>query len=269
MKFRKNNLILLVSLVTLLTVFLPMQVKATPEDLKEYYPYAYVYMSVDEIAKIPEEDRLDITIDVMSGPSEASEVLLKLELGDVVEKRSTKGEWTKVITKNRAEGYVQDRYLKTPKQDMTKYRLVAAAVITKVGSSESRNFNIAKAASKINGLHLDVEELYDWFKVVGNANKANGYKIAPVIIKKKSAEGYGGGICQESTALYNTIYDIGIEPIIIYHHTLTSSYVKKGMDATIAYPKKNFTFKNTAGFPLMFESYAEDGQAVMLAYEEY
>ena len=82
MKNRKN-LILLVSLATLLTIFLPMQVKATTE---EEYPYAYVYMQKG-------------TLNVRAEPSTSATITEKLHIGDVVEKRTiTKDGWSKVIT---------------------------------------------------------------------------------------------------------------------------------------------------------------------------
>ena len=103
--------------------------------------------------------------------------------------------------------------------------------------------------------------------VVGPASEENGYKKANIILNGKYVKGFGGGVCQVSTAVYNCIYKIGIEPTEHHNHSKASSYVEKGMDATVAYPNKNFVFINTCEYPIMFEAYTDEGQVVIVAYK--
>ena len=79
--------------------------------------------------------------------------------------------------------------------------------------------------------------------------------------------GYGGGVCQVSTAVYNCIYKIGILPTQHHHHTLESSYVAKGMDATVSFPGKNFVFTNTKDYAITFFAYTDGPQVVVEAYK--
>ena len=230
MKNRKN-LILLVSLATLLTIFLPMQVKATTE---EEYPYAYVYMQKG-------------TLNVRAEPSTSATITEKLHIGDVVEKRTiTKDGWSKVITSTGKEGYVFDKYLKPATKDWRKYKIV----------------------SVIDGLILKPGEKFDWFDVVGDANKEKGYKLATMYKNRKSVLAYGGGVCQVCITLYNAINDLGIVPTEKKEHSKSPGYVREDMvDTTIAYPTKNFAFVNTCDFTITFETFAEKGESVVLAYE--
>ena len=50
-----------------------------------------------------------------------------------------------------------------------------------------------------------------------------------------------------------------------------STYVEKGMDATVSFSNdkknlKNFVFTNTKEYPIMFEAYANGPQVVVVAY---
>ena len=161
MKFRKTNLLLFLSTMALL-IIAPITVHATPE---EEYPYAYVYMQKG-------------TLNVRAEPSTSATITEKLHIGDVVEKRTTtKDGWSKVITSTGKEGYVFDKYLKPATKDWRKYKIVSAEVaISK--SNANRDYNIAKAAGVIDGLILKTGEKFDWFDVVGDANKEKGYKLA-------------------------------------------------------------------------------------------
>lgn len=214
-------------------------------------------------------------LNVRQQPSTQSMVIEKLEPGEIVTiiQKNDMNEWTQVQTKEGIVGFVKSEYLQIAFSDSNKYELLAVAVITKTdGSSENRNYNMARAASFINGIILQPEEEFAWYTtqntegVVGPASKENGYKEAPIIVSGKPKMGYGGGVCQVSTALYNCINKLEIQPIVHYHHSLTSTYVEEGMDATVSYPNKNFVFKNTKDYPILFEVYTDGPQVVAAAY---
>lgn len=212
-------------------------------------------------------------LNVRKGPSTRYKVISKLKPGEIVTvEYTTKNGWSKVELADGSEGYVSNDYIVIPDIDLEEYELISAAVITSQSSSENRDFNMARACESIDGLVLEPEDEFDWFGdedtqgVVGSADKANGYKKATVISGGKYVQGYGGGVCQVSTAVYNCIYKLDIEPIEHHHHSLKSSYVEEGMDATVAYPYKNFVFSNTLDYSIMFEAYTDGGQVVMLVY---
>ena len=199
-----------------------------------------------------------------------SRVLDKLSKGELVTVRGEEGDFLKIsFNKDGKEktGYVYSQYITIPEKEG--YELISAAVITSKKSSKNRKFNMALACEKLNGLTLEPEEQFDWYgkNGVGQANKANGFKKAKVIMNKKYVEGYGGGVCQVSTTLYNCIYNLGIKPDEIHHHSLPSSYVKKGMDATVAYPSKNFKFTNPFDYKIEFEAFSEGEKVVILCYK--
>lgn len=146
--------------------------------------------------------------------------------------------------------------------DLIIEELISTVTISNQNSREDRNFNMNLAATTINGTILKSGDVFDWFEVIGDANKENGYKLAGVIVNKKHSRGYGGGVCQVSTTLYNAIDQIGIEPDIINHHSVSVGYVDKGRDATVAYPYKNFVFTNTLEYPIRIDMETIDGSVI-------
>ena len=208
-------------------------------------------------------------LNLREGPGTNYNIIGKLLPGEVVDIcGNSEEDWVRVITKEGKEGYVSRQYLEFTELIDEGSNILATVKITAKNSSENRNFNMSKACEAINGLELLPGEEFDWFEVVGEASVARGYKEAPVIKNKKSVMGEGGGVCQVSTALYNCINNLGIVPTEHHHHSLKSSYVKDGMDATVSYPDLNFVFKNTLDYAITFEAYAEKGQVVVTAYRE-
>lgn len=234
------------------------------------------YVKVEDALNLRRIPSMDAPIITKLAPGEILNVLLSSS--ETIEDKEIE-EWIKVKTKGGFEGFVKSQFLVIPKIDSNEYELLSVAVITKTdGSSENRNFNMERASSIINGMVLEPGEKFAWYDTkdtkgtIGPASKENGYKKATVIKNKKPVEGYGGGVCQVSTALYNCILKLEIEPEEIYHHSIESSYVEKGMDATVAYSSsqknlKNFVFTNTKDYAIKFESYTDGPQVVMIAYK--
>ncbi len=70
-------------------------------------------------------------------------------------------------------------------------------------------------------------ETFSFNKHTGKRSKENGYKSAPVIMEGEMEEDYGGGVCQVSSTLYNSVLYAGLEIVNVKNHTIPSSYVPK------------------------------------------
>ena len=229
----------------------------------------------NEEVKIMAYAKVKQSLNVRERASTESRSLYQLKPGELVEVISCENDqFIKVETQDESIiGYVASKYLVIPDVELEQYELVSSAVITANSSSENRNYNMQRAAMFINGTILKPGDEFAWYStenskgVVGVANKQNGFKQATVIQNGKYVKGYGGGVCQVSTALYNCIIKIGIEPTEHHHHSLKSSYVKEGMDATVSYPNKNFVFNNTKDYSIMIEAYTDGGQVVVNTYK--
>ncbi len=126
--------------------------------------------------------------------------------------------------------------------------------------SKSRTFNLALAASKLDGTVLMPGEIFDFNVLVGPRDEANGYQVAPVIAQGELVDGIGGGTCQVSGTLHAASYFAGLEVLERNPHTRPSSYIKLGLDAAVAYPSLNLRLKNPYDFPIALRESVRDGR---------
>lgn len=134
------------------------------------------------------------------------------------------------------------------------------------GSSESRIHNIKKAMRKINGEKIKPGEEFSYNKEVGNSNLAeDGWKEAHVIQNGQLTEGYGGGICQVSSTLFNAVMEAQLSIVERHSHSKTVGYVPVGQDATVAYGLLDFRFSNPYYYTLKIKAKTYDDTEVVIA----
>ncbi len=138
---------------------------------------------------------------------------------------------------------------------------------TKFDSSVAgRSTNIRLAASRTSDILLMPGETLSYNKATGNRTVANGYKNAPVIVQGVVQEGVGGGVCQVSTTLYNATLYAGLEYVELRNHSIPSSYVSKGRDATVADGSIDFVFKNNLNHPIYIKNYVSGNTVTCQIY---
>ena len=125
-------------------------------------------------------------------------------------------------------------------------------------SSYGRSTNITLATNSINGTLLMPGQTFSFNGKVGERTTSKGYKPAPVDIGTKVSSDYGGGICQVSTALYNTVIRSNINSTERNHHSIPSVYIPLGMDATVDWGNLDYKFVNTLKYPIYIESIVEN-----------
>lgn len=267
MKFRQNCITKIVILVftttvTLLTfAILAFSTELLAKELQEYeYPTnGYVRLSSHKLR-----------LDVHEEPSGTSNVVDELKPGKIVFIVGEEKGYYEIIGIDYI-GYVTKNFVVIPERNSENRKLISASVITANSSSENRNYNMALACFLLDGLILEPGEQFDWYGIngVGPATKENGFREANVIENGKYVKGYGGGVCQVSTALYNSIYDLGIEPYEIHHHSKPSSYVETNMDATVDYlTSKSLKFTNTMDYSIEIQAFTNESQVIMLIYKK-
>ena len=117
-------------------------------------------------------------------------------------------------------------------------------------SNANRSTNIALAASKINGTVLMPGEEFSFNGTVGKRTASAGFKTATVYSNGQVTTDYGGGICQVSSTLYNTVLKANLEITNRVNHTFTVGYVPIGLDATVSWGSPDFKFKNNRSYPI-------------------
>lgn len=100
-------------------------------------------------------------------------------------------------------------------------------------SSAERAHNVKLALSKIDGTIIPAGETLSFNKTVGERTEANGFKKAKIIVDGKYTDGYGGGVCQASTAVYNAALIAGLS-CGANAHSICPTYCPAGLDAMIS-----------------------------------
>lgn len=136
-------------------------------------------------------------------------------------------------------------------------------------SHHVRAGNIRRGAQQINGRLLPAGNIFSFNKTTGPRDKAHGYGEALEIINEQFVPGVGGGICQVSTTLYNTVLLAGLKVVERHPHSLPLGYVASGRDATVYYGRIDFSFQNnTRGNLLILTDVQDDRVTVALMGEE-
>lgn len=127
------------------------------------------------------------------------------------------------------------------------------------GSNYNRSTNLRLSAAKINGVVLMPGEEFSYNKTLGQRTAAAGYKPAAAYVGGKVVNEYGGGICQTSSTLYNTVLLANLDVTSRSNHCYVSSYVPISRDATVSWGTLDFKFKNNRKYPIKIRAYASNG----------
>lgn len=118
------------------------------------------------------------------------------------------------------------------------------------GSPASRNHNINLSCSKLNGAIVKSGEVFSFNHTVGQRTAAGGYQTAGVIVGKRLVPGIGGGVCQTSSTLYNSVLESGLPVLERHAHNLRVGYVPANRDATVSWGTADMKFRNNNPYSL-------------------
>ncbi|TCZ76869.1 hypothetical protein E0485_12895 [Paenibacillus albiflavus] len=129
-----------------------------------------------------------------------------------------------------------------------------------IDAAPGRLHNITAPATVIHDMLLKPGEIFDYAKVVKQAEQQFGFQESKVILNGKLVNGIGGGICQVSTTLYNAALLSGLEIIERKNHSLMISYAPLGQDATFSSDGINFRFRNNTGSYLLIRTETQNNK---------
>ena len=135
------------------------------------------------------------------------------------------------------------------KADVMKDYMLRSYASTEISkhSEENRNNNIRHAFDYINGYVLAPGKSFSFNNVVGERTEARGFYPATEYVYGEHVEGFGGGVCQASTTLYQAAVCAGLKIIEREPHSDKVSYTDLGKDATVYWYGKrriDLVFKN-------------------------
>lgn len=123
----------------------------------------------------------------------------------------------------------------------------------------SRNWNVSRIASFINGTTIQPGQSWSVNKTAGPRNESTaitiGWKKAAGILNGGFTDQEGGGVCQLGSTTFNAAIRAGITIASSTHHTIPSGYIPLGLDATISTPAPDLVLKNSNTMPVYLVSY--------------
>ncbi len=137
---------------------------------------------------------------------------------------------------------------------------------TKTTSNKNRNTNIQLSAQAINATTVLPGETFSFNGATGERTAAKGYKEAAAISGGESRDEVGGGVCQTSSTLFNAVARANLEIVERSPHAWPSSYVEKGMDATVNWPGLDFRFRNNTDWPVFIIAGYADRKVTVSIY---
>lgn len=143
------------------------------------------------------------------------------------------------------------------------FRDVLGTARTHVGGSSARISNVRLAASKVNGTVLNSGDTFSYNGAVGRRTLEGGFQEAPAYVQGNTVNEIGGGVCQPSSTLYLACLNANLQIVQRSAHRYVSSYIPKGMDATVSWGGPDYKFKNDTNYPLRIVATYSGGYLTM------
>lgn len=225
-------------------------------------PYPIIYF--------PNYVEIDRNVEVKAEKAADSETLSILTAGARVAVLGCEDGWIKLVHK-RQYGYINSNdvsaILPVAYDARTAETGEVLAVFNSFYSADKDRINNLEVACNFISKTLQPGESMNFNDTVGPFNAANGYLKAFVLKKTTSAdegeadaEGYGGGSCQVSSSLWDTLMQLNGITIQMRkpHGNNGIQYLPHGMDASSGRDDLNLIFRNDYDFPIRIDASCHD-----------
>lgn len=252
------------------------------EDLYSYINHKYLYESKDfdikniipqdiepkiyeDIKDFVETEPKDASISITSGIN-----VTRGEEGAKIDRDAFKQEiYSKIVPKKNVLVDVPVKLVepKVKSEDLNRINGIIGSYKTNFSPHViGRNENIRVAANYINDTVLMPGETFSYNEKTRLKTVKNGYKNATVIVNGEIEEGLGGGVCQVSSTLYNSVLYAGLDVVQRRPHSIPSNYVNYGRDAVVSDNAIDFKFKNNYDFPIVIKTYTGSSSVTVSIY---
>ena len=216
---------------------------------------------------------IDRDVDVKAAKDKNSETLSVLTEGARIAIEGFEDGWAVVIHK-RVYGYIDTRDLSEVYPVASNEKDADGSAPISVFSSFYNNnpdriVNLGICCQRISRV-LQPGESMNFNSHVEPFTAANGYKLAPVLVNGETKQGYGGGSCQVSSTLWDTLLQLpGITTLHRNPHgDNAATYLPHGMDAASGTDRQNLIFRNDYDFPIRIDASTHDLVLFVAIYKE-
>lgn len=147
--------------------------------------------------------------------------------------------------------------------------LLGRASISYIGSTANRINNIKLGVERLNGTVVPAGQEFSFWQAFGELRAEDGFKEANSFLNGEIISGIGGGLCQISTTLFQSVVEAGLPITDRTNHSFSVSYYKTGLDATVSTTGPDLKFLNDTEDDITIKSYTENDSAVFEIYGIY
>jgi len=134
------------------------------------------------------------------------------------------------------------------------FRDVLHATTTNIDGSADRLNNIVLASNEVHETIVNPGEIFSFNETVGRRTTARGFRYAGGFAGGRLVPMVGGGICQVSSGIFNSVLHAYLEVVERRAHGLPIGYLPLGQDATVSWGAIDLRFRNNTDFPILIES---------------
>lgn len=121
---------------------------------------------------------------------------------------------------------------------------------------QNKVFNLSLAANRINEYEIFPNEIFSFWKIIGNPN--HDFKKGRTLQNGQIKEEVGGGICQVSGIVYHVSILAGLQILERHNHSVDiytdeTRFTALGLDATVVFGYKDLRIQNNFDFPIKFK----------------
>ena len=216
---------------------------------------------------------IDRTVEVKAAKDPESDTLSTLTEGAKVALCGMEDGWA-VLIHHRQYGYINTNdlseiYPVAPNVDAADSETPISVFVSFYSDNPDRIVNLGICCRLISKV-MQPGEVMNFNDTVGPFSAETGYMPAPVLKDDGVKMGYGGGSCQVSSTLWDTLMQLPGITILKRnpHGDNAASYLPHGMDAASGTKDQNFIFRNDFDFPIRIEASTHDLAMFIAIYRE-
>ena len=153
----------------------------------------------------------------------------------------------------------------TAAQLEAKYTTIATYTTTAT-NNKARNQNLKLSTQALNGTIVNPGQEFSFNETTGPRSTEKGYQPATAYLNGEIVQEPGGGVCQVSSTLYNTVVFAGLKSTERHAHSYEPSYVTPGEDAAVSYGGPDFKFVNNSDYPIAIKASFSDQKVTCSIY---
>lgn len=220
---------------------------------------------------------IDRTVDVKAEKDHDSETLSTLTDGAKIALLGMEDGWAKLIWcqhNTPMYGYIDSRelseiYYTAPIPEMADTETPISVFTSFYTNNPDRIINLSICCKYIS-VTLGSKKTMNFNDMVKPFTAERGYKPAMVLVNDGTTDSLGGGSCQVSSTLWDTLLQLpGITVTYrVAHGANGASYLPHGMDAASGTDYSNLIFRNDYSFPIRIEASVHDFALFIAIYRE-